>query len=42
MSRNRAPATRPWATICVTAPVSPVTLSVAMPTRTTPMWLMEE
>ena len=42
INRNKAPATSPWATICIMAPVIPVTLSVAMPTSTTPMWLMEE
>lgn len=31
-----------YATICMTAPVRPMGLSAAIPSSTTPMWLIEE
>jgi hypothetical protein len=42
MTRNSVAAVSPCATICITAPVNPVTLSVAMPSRTTPMCEIDE
>jgi len=42
ISKNSAPATKPCALICKTAPTIPASFKVAMPSKTMPIWLTEE